>query len=345
MAARSVAELLLHPFADLELDDVEKMIAAVGEERESLFFERKAEASPAALAKSCSAFANTMGGLLLVGIADQCDELIGIEQCSSEAQVWVKDILRGHILPLPPFRARFIELSSERSLLLVLVEESSTTPHLVTRNGAIYVRNPGASDPVPISDQRRLLDLLARGEHARDRAEERARSLAAEAPLETTHALERLLPLTLAVAPIGVADWFERDLLEDKAGEERLRQAHGEHNDHNQDYRHTTFWEQHSVAVVRTRIDPFPPDYKEIETLKVYRDGTLSFQHAYSRTPTYRDEAPLRAQTTRSCLGCRTGSRARRSFFLTWAHTAIYESPSIYPRASNSAGDPMSPTA
>ena len=271
MAARSVAELLLHPFADLELDDVERMIAAVGEERESLFFERKAEVSSAALAKSCSAFANTMGGLLLVGIADQCDELIGIEQCSSEAQVWVKDILRGRVLPLPPFRARFIELSNERSLLLVLVEESSTTPHLLTQAGAIYVRNPGASDPVPISDQRRLLDLLTGGERARERAEERVRSLAAEAPLETTHALERLLPMTLAVAPIGVADWFERDLLEDKAGEERLRQAHGEHNDHNQDYRHTTFWEQHSVAVVRTRIDPFPPDYKEIETLKVSR--------------------------------------------------------------------------
>ncbi len=280
MAARSVAELLLHPFADLELDDVERMIAAVGEERESLFFERKAEVSSAALAKSCSAFANTMGGLLLVGIADQCDELIGIEQCPSEAQVWVKDILRGHVLPLPPFRARFIALSDERSLLLVLVEESSTTPHLLTRAGAIYIRNPGASDPVPISDQRRLLDLLARGEHARERAEERVRSLAAEAPLETTHALERLLPMTLAVAPIGVADWFERDLLEDKAGEERLRQAHGEHNDHNQDYRHTTFWEQHSVAVVRTRIDPFPPAYKEIETLKVCRDGALFFQHA-----------------------------------------------------------------
>ena len=143
------------------------------------------------LAKSCSAFANTMGGLLLVGIADECDKLIGIEQRSFEAQVWVKDILRGHVLPLPPFRARFIALSDERSLLLVLVEESSTTPHLLTRTGAIYVRNPGASDPVPISDQRRLLDLpsprgtrsragrgvcpLTRGRSApRDRAHARA---------------------------------------------------------------------------------------------------------------------------------------------------------------------------
>ena len=284
MAARSVAELLPRPLAELELADVERMIAAVGEERESLFFERKAEVSPAALAKSCSAFANTMGGLLLVGIADECDELIGIEQRSSEAQVWVKDILRGHVLPLPPFRARFIALSDERSLLLVLVEESSTTPHLLTRTGAIYVRNPGASDPVPISDQRRLLDLLTRGERARERAEERARSLAAEAPLETTRTLERLLPMTLAVAPTGVADRFEQDLLETENGEKRLQQAHGEHADHNQDYRHT-FWEQHSVAVVRTKTNSIPIFPEEIETLKVGRDGALFFQHAYGQAP------------------------------------------------------------
>src|SRR5207249_1110110 len=52
--------------------------------------------------KSCAAFANTAGGLLLVGVADGSDELVGTEQESAEAQVWVKDVLRGHLLPLPP---------------------------------------------------------------------------------------------------------------------------------------------------------------------------------------------------------------------------------------------------
>jgi hypothetical protein len=89
--------------------------------------------------------------------------------------VWVKDVLRGHLLPLPLFRARTLRLrGKERVLLLVLVEESSATPHLLTRQGAIYVRNPGSSDPVPIDDQRRLFDLFARGDRARDNAWRRA---------------------------------------------------------------------------------------------------------------------------------------------------------------------------
>lgn len=79
MSARSVAELLPKPFAELDLDDVAEVMRRVGEERESLFFERKAVAKRDLLAKSCSAFANTMGGLLVFGIPDDSDELVGID--------------------------------------------------------------------------------------------------------------------------------------------------------------------------------------------------------------------------------------------------------------------------
>jgi predicted HTH transcriptional regulator len=58
---------------------VRAIIKAVGEERESLFFERKESVSAASLAKSCAAFPNTHGGLLLVGVDDTSDEVIGIE--------------------------------------------------------------------------------------------------------------------------------------------------------------------------------------------------------------------------------------------------------------------------
>src|SRR6266851_331385 len=57
--ARSVAELLPCPFADLTLADFGQIIADIGEERETLFFERKASVSGNTLAKACSAFANT----------------------------------------------------------------------------------------------------------------------------------------------------------------------------------------------------------------------------------------------------------------------------------------------
>jgi hypothetical protein len=40
---RNVAELLRRPFEELELEDVQAIIADIGDERETLFFERKAE--------------------------------------------------------------------------------------------------------------------------------------------------------------------------------------------------------------------------------------------------------------------------------------------------------------
>lgn len=77
--ARSIGELLPRPFADLTLDDVREIVATVGEEGESLFFERKGRVSSEALAKACAAFANTMGGLLVVGIADEGNELAEVD--------------------------------------------------------------------------------------------------------------------------------------------------------------------------------------------------------------------------------------------------------------------------
>ncbi len=176
--ARSVAELLPRPFAELTLGDITAIIDAIGDETETLWFERKTQVSPNSLAKACAAFANTYGGLLVVGVANEGNELVGIEPQAAEAQLWVKDTLRSRILPMPPFRARWLSLDSAKGILLVLIEESATTPHLLTRSGAIYVRNPGSSDPVPISDQRRLLDLNERGAAAAKRAEERARDTA-----------------------------------------------------------------------------------------------------------------------------------------------------------------------
>jgi hypothetical protein len=212
--ARSVAELLPRPFSELTLDDVTTIIESIGEERETLFFERKASISGQTLAKACAAFANTLGGLLVVGLADDSDELVGIEPLAAEAQLWVKDTLRGLVLPMLPFRTRWLPTAGDRGMLVVLVEESTATPHLLTRSGAIYVRNPGSSDPVPLADQRRLFELTARGERAQaDAIAEVQRVLLHNpegkhlAPLE-----DFLVPTeTLAVAATGTtADFAER---------------------------------------------------------------------------------------------------------------------------------------
>ena len=270
MPARSVSELLPRPFSELTVADVQSIVDVVGEERESLFFERKQQVTPASLAKSCSAFANTYGGLLLVGIGDDNDELVGVEAIA-EPQVWVKDVLRGRLLPLPPFRARSLPLDDDRALLLVLVEESSSTPHLITRHGAIYVRNPGSSDPVPIEDQRRLLELAARGERARDQAGKRA----VEA-LTKHHFTETVRPEILTLAPTGTGSTFRTQLFGPDADLQPLRRALGDHDDKPRDARQS-FWTQYSARVERYVQPDFYPAFPDwLEGVEVWWDGVVA---------------------------------------------------------------------
>jgi hypothetical protein len=244
--ARSVAELLPRPFAELTLDDVAALIERVGEERETLWFERKADLSNNALAKACSAFANTYGGLLVAGIADDDDALTGIEPRAAEAQLWVKDTLRGLVLPMPPFRARWLPTAGDKGMLLVLVEESSSTPYLLTRNGAIYVRNPGSSDPVPIDDQRRLLDLSARGREASLRAV----VLATEMLGVYLHEARSRRTETLTLAATGVAAGFEESLFAPGTPEKIGQAVWGEPVGQNREWRQPR-WFQHQVGVER----------------------------------------------------------------------------------------------
>lgn len=248
MPARAVSELLPRAFDELDLNDVREVLRRVGEERESLFFERKSELRGDLLAKSCAAFANTMGGLLIVGVSDDDDEIVGVEPKSAEPQVWVKDVLRPSVVPLPPFRARQIKVSDRRVVILVMVEESSTTPHLLTRHGAIYVRNPGSSDPLPIDDQKRLLDLTQRGVESRDQVVRRAREAAA-VRFDVPGAGTPRRPLSLAVAATGVAEWFEGRLLGNTEVVDRLADVLPEPTGKQQ--RGGAAWEQHSVRFHR----------------------------------------------------------------------------------------------
>jgi Putative DNA-binding domain len=274
----SIAELLPKPFDQLDVDDVATLVAGA-EDRESLVLELKAELGRDLVAKSCAAFANTIGGLLVVGVPDDSEEFRGIDDDVGEAQLWVKDVLRARVLPLPPFRARRLDLENGRWLLLVLVEESSTTPHLLTRQGAIYVRNPGSSDPRPLGDQGLLLDLLHRGERARELAVGRAREV-----LALRHELPDYFQgprrrLSLALASTGVSDWFEDRLLREPVGRECLAAAITE--DKSPRARAVEYeWQQHALTAYRA----FPgelirPD--RVEIVRVNRDGVALLRHGF----------------------------------------------------------------
>lgn len=273
--ARSVAELLPRRFDELTLEDVAAIISAIGAERETLFFERKAEVNGNALAKVCSAFANTYGGLLVGGVADDDDTLVGMEPLgAAEPQLWVKDTLRNRVLPMPPFRSRWLPTEGDRGLLLVLVEESASTPHILTRSGVIYVRSPGSSDPVPLADQRTLLELTARGEEARSRAR-RAIQSSMRLRLET-----HVEPVeTLVLAATGIHSEYEPSLFNRSAPELLSRCAWGDLASPH-DYRRAV-WRQGYVGVERYERSNFSPlRGNQVSAVLATRDGAVALYRA-----------------------------------------------------------------
>lgn len=283
MPIRSVAELLPRPFESLTLDDVREIVAHVSAEKETIFFERKAIPRPDGIAKSCAAFANTLGGVLVVGVSDGSDELVGFEEPKvGDAGVWVKDVIRPRVTPLPPFRARTFDVDGTRRILLVLVERSSTTPHLLTRQGAIYVRSPGSSDPLPIHDQRTLSELIVRGEAATSRAADRteaAVSSPVNVDVDDVHE-----GWTLGIAPTGVSNetteilGYDPTLLQrlvallpsQPAGPRDPAQPVGE-------------WEQDRAVLYRIDANPAPLA-DDVHTAAVWRDGVIAIDRRYVAT-------------------------------------------------------------
>ncbi len=287
--ARSVAELLPQRFEALSLRDIETILEEA--EDESLYLEWKSDPDPRGIAKSCAAFANAQGGLFIIGV-DKARKMVGLENPPKEAQVWIKDILRSHVLPMPSFRARELPLDDDRSLLLVLLEESSTTPHLQAHTGVIYVRNPGSSDPVPINDQARLIELLRRGRESREVAEQRAVEIA-------SHNFHRRIFYTLSLCPTGASSDAVRDLYESPDLRDELVAALGALYEVRQAKWDTeTYldlsWSLRTVSLSRMVDRHLTHRYRFADHVAVHSDCGIQFQRCLSELDETESPAELR---------------------------------------------------
>lgn len=140
---------------------------------ETLFVERKESEPKKGIGTPLASFANTLGGWLLLGVADE-GELIGFDPGSGDFTDKIRHKLRSEVDPLPPFAATVFPLEG-KEIGVIRVFESVDTPHLVTRTGSIPVREPGGTRNV--RDRSELIDLARRGEEARRVAAERLEML------------------------------------------------------------------------------------------------------------------------------------------------------------------------
>lgn len=159
--------------SDLDADDLRGLIER--EVAEGYYVEYKSSLISARnLAKSISAFANSRGGWLFLGIESDKEtnaaiRLTGIDLSRHRD---VPDLIRnavvGHLDPTPPYYPRLIPLADQLGIAVVQVPEGDTPPYIHS-DGRIYRRQGAGSDPVFESDRHTIDQLYAKGEklHAR----------------------------------------------------------------------------------------------------------------------------------------------------------------------------------
>ena len=134
-----------------------------------------------ALAKSLSAFANTYGGWLFIGVQEQskdnavADEFPGIPEKDVDGILQsLRHSAADHLNPTPFFNTTVLRgpcsengLAKGRAIIAVEIPQSHTAPH-VHKDGRIYRRVADGSEPKPETDRFLLDQLWRRAEPLRE---------------------------------------------------------------------------------------------------------------------------------------------------------------------------------
>lgn len=141
------------PWKKLTLLDVQALLNEY--EGETFFFEFKSDdARNETLHKEISAFANTYGGYIFLGISDDKT----ISGCKSWNEQRIHNVIYNGISPTPDFDVKSFD--SNGKIFYIIKIESGSMPPYVTTSGKIYERVSSAS--IPINDSSKLSQLYAK---------------------------------------------------------------------------------------------------------------------------------------------------------------------------------------
>ena len=214
---------------DLKVADLK----ALKQASEGWYIEYKQEVPNAVtIAKSLSAFANTYGGWLFLGIAEEskvnpvAGEFLGIPRDAVDSSLQrLRKSAVDNLNPTPHFETKVlwgpdseVGIAEDRAVICAWIPQSSSAPH-VHKSGMIYRRVSDASEPKAESD-RFVLDQLWR--RADDIKREHQDWYKRDPEFSMQEKSQPYVRLMLVADP-----WSERDVWID-AGDEQIRSALGE---------------------------------------------------------------------------------------------------------------------
>lgn len=144
----------------LKINDIKKLLE--NDDDETFFFEYKDDrVSSKKFIEEVSAFANTYGGYILLGIDDD-KQIIG---CTEWTEQKIHNIMHNCITPIPDFDIKKFK-DNERSIFVIKIEEGTMPPY-ITNTGKIYERISSGS--FPIKDSNKLTQLYYRRQDQLDK--------------------------------------------------------------------------------------------------------------------------------------------------------------------------------
>lgn len=112
---------------------------------------------PRSWCKSVSAFANTMGGALIFGVADD-GRAVGLADPKGDADK-ISEIIKTRLDPIPEFRLQFQQTEDGKSLIVLEVLKGDETPYYYSGDGTLeaYVRIGNESVKATAAELKRLV--------------------------------------------------------------------------------------------------------------------------------------------------------------------------------------------
>ena len=133
--------------------DIMNLIGEATDYDKKLALEKK---KPKSWCKSVSAFANTFGGSLVFGVAND-GSLVGLEDAEGDSET-ISEEIKKRISPIPEFKLRFEKIDDMKFVILD-VYAGEETPYYYSADGTTeaYIRVGNESVPANSSELKRLV--------------------------------------------------------------------------------------------------------------------------------------------------------------------------------------------